>query len=167
MDGEFEKLKDKLVDQIEVNTTAKNEHVGEIERKIRHIKDRCRSMEAAMPFDVLPNIMIKAMVINAVMLLNAHVDKQGIRPYTLPESLYCVGNWITKSIVNLFLDHIAWHTMTTTSPTTKRRGPYQPSTVAQLATGKDPPNLSISRLEKWSRDVNLLKCLCQTRSLQR
>ena len=47
MDGEFEKLKDKLIDQIEINTTAKNEHVGEIERKIRHIKDRCRSMEAA------------------------------------------------------------------------------------------------------------------------
>ena len=41
MDGEFEKLKEKLLDQIVVNTTAKNEHVGEIERQIRSIKDRC------------------------------------------------------------------------------------------------------------------------------
>ena len=41
MDGEFEKVKDKLVGDIKVNTTAKNKHVGEIERKIRHAKDTC------------------------------------------------------------------------------------------------------------------------------
>ena len=39
MDGEFEPLKAKLVGSIEVNTTAKNEHVGEIERKICSLKD--------------------------------------------------------------------------------------------------------------------------------
>jgi len=87
MDGEFEKLTEKLSGYIEVNTTAKNEHVGEIERMIRTIKDRCRAMEAAMPFKVLPNIIIKHMVINAVMLRNAHIDKQGISQVYSPREL--------------------------------------------------------------------------------
>jgi hypothetical protein len=34
MDGEFEKIKKKLINIIEVNITSKNEHVPEIERKI-------------------------------------------------------------------------------------------------------------------------------------
>ena len=34
MDGEFEKVKRRLLDVIEVNITSKNEHVPEIERKI-------------------------------------------------------------------------------------------------------------------------------------
>eukprot|EP00804_Cyclotella_cryptica_P004758 CCRYP_016241-RA/>CCRYP_016241-RA protein AED:0.30 eAED:0.32 QI:0/0/0/1/0/0/4/0/361 len=42
MDGEFEKVKKKLINIIEVNITSKNEHVPEIERKIRHIKERVR-----------------------------------------------------------------------------------------------------------------------------
>ncbi|KAL7524743.1 hypothetical protein ACHAXR_000697, partial [Thalassiosira sp. AJA248-18] len=46
MDGEFEKIKDKLLNWIVVNTTAKNEHVGEIERKIRHAKNTCRCITA-------------------------------------------------------------------------------------------------------------------------
>ena len=40
MDGEFEKVKQKLFNVIEVNITSKNENVPEIERKIRHIKER-------------------------------------------------------------------------------------------------------------------------------
>jgi hypothetical protein len=87
MDGEFDPLKAKLVDSIEINTTAKNEHVGEIERKIRSLKDRCRSMVAAMPFKVLPNIIIKAMITNVVMLMNAHIDKQGVSTELSPREI--------------------------------------------------------------------------------
>eukprot|EP00804_Cyclotella_cryptica_P021082 CCRYP_019384-RA/>CCRYP_019384-RA protein AED:0.40 eAED:0.40 QI:0/-1/0/1/-1/0/1/0/331 len=78
MDGEFEKIKQKLINIIEVNITAKNEHVPEIERKIRHIKERVRSMKADLPHEVLPNIMLKQMVLHAGLLLNAYVDKQEI-----------------------------------------------------------------------------------------
>eukprot|EP00804_Cyclotella_cryptica_P030821 CCRYP_015076-RE/>CCRYP_015076-RE protein AED:0.49 eAED:0.25 QI:0/-1/0/1/-1/1/1/0/834 len=78
MDGEFEKIKQKIINIIEVNITSKNEHVPEIERKIRHIKERVRSMKADLPYQVLPNIMIKRMVLHAGLLLNAYVDKQGI-----------------------------------------------------------------------------------------
>eukprot|EP00804_Cyclotella_cryptica_P016673 CCRYP_001990-RA/>CCRYP_001990-RA protein AED:0.73 eAED:0.24 QI:0/-1/0/1/-1/0/1/0/427 len=78
MDGEFEKINQKLINIIEVNITAKNEKVPEIERKIRHIKERVRSMKADLPYQVLPNIMIKRMVLHAGLLLNAYVNKQGI-----------------------------------------------------------------------------------------
>ena len=43
MDMEFEKVKDeKGMELIDVNTTAAREHVGEIERGIRYLKERCR-----------------------------------------------------------------------------------------------------------------------------
>jgi len=78
MDGEFEKVKEQLSDVLEINTTTKNEHVYEIERKIRHTKERCRSNKADMPFSILPNAIIKALVIHAVMWMNAWPDKQGV-----------------------------------------------------------------------------------------
>eukprot|EP00804_Cyclotella_cryptica_P003545 CCRYP_002163-RA/>CCRYP_002163-RA protein AED:0.35 eAED:0.35 QI:0/0/0/1/0/0/2/0/250 len=65
MDGEFEKKKQKLINIIEVNITARNEHVPKIERKIWHIKERVRSTKADLPYEVIPNIMIKRMVLNA------------------------------------------------------------------------------------------------------
>ena len=42
MDQEFEKIKDALP-LVEVNTTAAREHVPEIERHIRTIKERVRA----------------------------------------------------------------------------------------------------------------------------
>ncbi|KAL7536183.1 hypothetical protein ACHAXR_006963, partial [Thalassiosira sp. AJA248-18] len=46
MDGEFDKLTEKVSNMIVINTTSKNEHVGEIERKIRHAKNQCRCVTA-------------------------------------------------------------------------------------------------------------------------
>ena len=43
MDMEFEKVKDQQgMDLVDVNTTAAREHVGEIKRGIRYLKERCR-----------------------------------------------------------------------------------------------------------------------------
>ena len=50
----------------------------EIERKIRHVKDICRSTKATMPYSILPNAVIKALVLNAVMWMNAWPEKLGI-----------------------------------------------------------------------------------------
>ena len=41
MDMEFEKIRDEF-DKVVVNTTAAREHVGEIERVIKFIKERAR-----------------------------------------------------------------------------------------------------------------------------
>jgi hypothetical protein len=42
----LEKIKDLIQHQITINTMLKNEHVGEIERKIKHVKDRCHCITA-------------------------------------------------------------------------------------------------------------------------
>eukprot|EP00804_Cyclotella_cryptica_P005483 CCRYP_003006-RA/>CCRYP_003006-RA protein AED:0.20 eAED:0.20 QI:0/-1/0/1/-1/0/1/0/138 len=78
MDEEFEKLKQKLVNLIEVNITSKNEHVPEIERKIRHIKERVRCIKADLPYQVMQTQMIKRMALHTVLFVNAHEDKRGI-----------------------------------------------------------------------------------------
>jgi hypothetical protein len=48
MDMEFEKLRDKMP-RVVINTTAAREHVGEIERKIRVIKERARGTINMLP----------------------------------------------------------------------------------------------------------------------
>eukprot|EP00804_Cyclotella_cryptica_P004105 CCRYP_019110-RA/>CCRYP_019110-RA protein AED:0.32 eAED:0.32 QI:0/0/0/1/0/0/2/0/274 len=78
MDGEFEKVKTTLINIIEVNITSRNEHVPEIERNIRHIKERVRSIRSELPYSIMPGMMIKRMVLHAVLFMNAYVDKQGI-----------------------------------------------------------------------------------------
>ena len=49
MDNEFEPLKKKLLGKLVVNTTAADEHVGEIEQKIQHVKTCARSLKASLP----------------------------------------------------------------------------------------------------------------------
>ena len=78
MDGEFEKVKDKLLDKIVVNICLKNEHVPKIKRKIRHNKECCRCIMADMPVKVLPNVIIKHLVLHATMFLNEYPDPQGL-----------------------------------------------------------------------------------------
>lgn len=87
MDGEFEKVKQKLTHIIEVNMTAKNEHVPEIERKIRCIKERTRSIKADLPYQILPSMIIKRMVLHAVIFMNVYIDKRGISDEYLPREI--------------------------------------------------------------------------------
>ena len=49
MDMEFEKVKD-LVPLVEGNTTAAREHVGLIERAIRHLKEKIKVTTSEVPF---------------------------------------------------------------------------------------------------------------------
>jgi len=57
MDMEFKKLRDELPN-ITLNTTAAREHVGEIERKIRVVKERASSMMRILPYKLLPKLVI-------------------------------------------------------------------------------------------------------------
>lgn len=84
MDNEFEKLLSSLLDTIVINTTAKNKHVGKIEHKIHHIKERCRCITVDLPYTLLPITIIKALVIHAAMFLNAFPDLQGISKQLSP-----------------------------------------------------------------------------------
>ena len=57
MDVEIEKLRT-LLPQVALNTMAAREHVGEIERKIRVIKERVRGTFNTLPYEKLPKMMV-------------------------------------------------------------------------------------------------------------
>jgi len=57
MDMEFEKLRP-LMPHVALNTTAAREHVGEMERKIRVIKERARGTFNSLPYKKIPRVMV-------------------------------------------------------------------------------------------------------------
>ena len=85
---EFEKIKDDF-ELVEVNTTAAREHVGEIERGIRLIKEQSRSVISdlrAAGFTYLHKIIVVHCVYFVVMMLNAVPADSGIsQPFSLRE----------------------------------------------------------------------------------
>jgi hypothetical protein len=77
MDMEFEKLRH-LMPHVVLNTTAAREHVGEIERKIRVIKERARGTFNTMPYNKLPRVMVIELLHFCVMWMNSFPVKSGI-----------------------------------------------------------------------------------------
>ena len=67
VDGEFEPIRPWFP---QLNTCAENEHVPDIERFIRTVKDSTRSTYSVLPFTRLPRIMIIQLVKNAVFWSN-------------------------------------------------------------------------------------------------
>ena len=55
MDIEFSKVRDH-VPMLDVNTPAASEHVGDIEHRIRLIKERARGIVCTLPYSCLPRI---------------------------------------------------------------------------------------------------------------
>ena len=79
MDNEFEVLCNALQDDgITLNTTAADEHVPQIERQIKVVKERFRITWNLFPYKKLPNRMISCMVGNAVFWLNAPPVNSGM-----------------------------------------------------------------------------------------
>ena len=70
MVGEFEKIKD-VLPFVEVNTTAAREHVPEIERRIRTIKERVRATTSKFPFNPVPFLVLIQTVYTIVLWMNA------------------------------------------------------------------------------------------------
>jgi len=77
-----------------LNTCGADEHVPEVERMIRTIKERVRSVYATLPFRHLPRLMIKRLVANAVLWWNALPTPNGISTVYSPRYLL-VGNDLT------------------------------------------------------------------------
>ena len=89
MDMEFEKIKDEF-DRVEVNTTAAREHVGEIEREIRLVKERSRCVISDLRvagFTFLHKMIIVHCVYFVVMMLNAVPDASGISEKYSPREI--------------------------------------------------------------------------------
>ena len=76
MDMEFEKVRDKLA-IAKVNTTAAREHVPEIERQIRLIKESVRCTTSGFPFNPIPRLVLIHIVYTCVMWINIITRKAG------------------------------------------------------------------------------------------
>jgi hypothetical protein len=77
MDMDFEKLRT-MMPHVALNTTAAREHVGEVERKIRVIKERARGTFNTLPYKKLPKLMMIELLYFCVMWMNSFPVKSGI-----------------------------------------------------------------------------------------
>ena len=80
MDGQFEPLRAPLSGiGVSLNTVARDEHVPEVERWIRFIKERMRAIFNTLPFEHLPPRLIVEMVHNVVYWYNSFPSIEGYR----------------------------------------------------------------------------------------
>lgn len=82
-DGEFAPL-ESAMPRTAFNLCGTEEHVPEIERYIRTVKDRIRSCCNALPFQSIPRVMLARMVANAIFWLNSLPPKEGVSPTLSP-----------------------------------------------------------------------------------
>jgi hypothetical protein len=89
-DGEFAPLQT-LIESIpggpRVNLASSNEHVPEIERGIRVVKERCRATRYGLPFQRLPKLLTVHIVLNVVKLLNCFPTAGGVSDTLSPRTI--------------------------------------------------------------------------------
>lgn len=87
-DGEFEHLRPACVDAgIHLNTTSANEHVIDIERQIRVLKERARAIWTSLPFRSWPKRMIYELMAFVVFWLNSFPNRNGISKTLSPRMI--------------------------------------------------------------------------------
>jgi len=86
MDNEFEKLHN-LVPILDINTMAAKEHVPEVERKIRLIKERGRGTLNTLPFKKMPRLMLIELIYHVVLWLNAFPANSGVSETLSPREI--------------------------------------------------------------------------------
>jgi Zinc knuckle len=88
MDGEFEPMRGDLADLgIALNETARDEHVGDVERFIRTLKERMRAIYNMLPFNNMPPRLVIEMAKHAVYWLNAFPHPNGISDTLSPRTI--------------------------------------------------------------------------------
>ena len=71
-----------------INLTSDNEHVPEIERKIRLVKEKCRAARHDLPFQRIPKLLtIHIIVFQTVKLHNFFPTKGGISENLSPKTI--------------------------------------------------------------------------------
>jgi hypothetical protein len=81
MDGQFECIRLELAGMgIHLNTVSAGEHVPEVERYIRTVKEWVRSIYNTHPFQRMPTLLIVEMVISCVQWLNNFPTRGGVSP---------------------------------------------------------------------------------------
>ena len=78
LDGKFVPLRTELLNMvIHSNFATRNEHVTEIERRHRVIKELAHECRSTLPFEVLPKLLLVKMVNNCALWIILHGFKIG------------------------------------------------------------------------------------------
>ena len=90
VDGEFAPLQP-LIESIpggpQVNLTSADEHVPDIEQRIRVVKERTRAVRHSLPYRRIPVLLMIHMVLNCVKLLNYSPPKGGVSAVINPKTI--------------------------------------------------------------------------------
>jgi hypothetical protein len=88
MDGEFASLRGDQADLgVALNVAAPDEHIGDIERYIRTVKERMRAMYNTLPFERVPHRIVIEMAKSSVFWLNAFLNIQGVSQVLIPRTI--------------------------------------------------------------------------------
>ena len=111
MDGQFEPLRGNLAELgILLNTASNDEHVPEIERQIRTVKERTRAIYCTLPFNKMPRRLIIEMVYAANYWINMFPRKGGISKTLSPRALLTGQSWSYTTHCKLeFGDYVQTH----------------------------------------------------------
>ena len=85
-DGELACLRHE-VPGITLDTSAKNEHVGDAERAIQTVKDHIRAIRSGLTFRILPTRILIEIVAFAIMWLNAFPTAGGVSETYSPHNI--------------------------------------------------------------------------------
>jgi hypothetical protein len=87
-DGKFESLRAEVADLgAQLNVTSEDEHVPEVERYIRTIKERARSVYNTVPFKKMPGVMIVELVHGSNYWLNMFPARDGVSSTQSPRRI--------------------------------------------------------------------------------
>jgi hypothetical protein len=70
-----------------VNLASSNEHVPEIEHRIRVVKERCHATRHGLPFTRIPKLLTIHIVFHVVKLLNYFPPKGGVSDTLSPKTI--------------------------------------------------------------------------------
>ena len=87
-DGQFESTR-KHIEALGImlNVTGRDEHVPEIERYIRTVKERVHAIVNTLPFKSYPHRLIVETVNNAIFWLNCFPNKNGVHATLSPRAI--------------------------------------------------------------------------------
>ena len=97
-DNEFQPLNARIRPLgAEIDATSANEHVPEVERAIRMIKEYARLFIVMVSFKAIPILMKKHLILYLVQIINLTVHKNTVSPFLSP-SAFVLGHHLDLKI---------------------------------------------------------------------
>ena len=155
VDGQFEPLRGELAELgITLNKCSREEHVPVTERRIRTVKERCRSIYNTLPFTKLPGMLVVQMVSACNFWLNIYPPKDGVSRKINPRELITgVKIDFNKHIRAAFGDYVQVHDEHNNSMTTRTTGAIATKPTGNAQGGFWFYSLTTSRMldqKRWT-----------------